>query len=112
MRLQEAKTTIQRLIKETTAMSTDVTDKPAKTANQLGKKFLKLSRSLIGGEIKGLDTGEVPILNNLVDTLISGAEQGNIRSVLLQIEKVLGGRLKSVGYTTDAEDAEMEDETI
>ena len=45
-KLQEAKIYISKLLKEiddSDAPSQDITDKPAKTANQLGKKFLKLS---------------------------------------------------------------------
>ena len=86
-------------------------DKETKTIAELANLFLDYSKRLRKGEFKGLDSGEINEIDDLIAMILQGAMDGNIKSILQRFEAMA---IKTVDNPDDnlEDELDTEDETI
>ena len=84
-----------------------------KTIAGLADYFLEISKALRKGEYKGLQTGEIDELDDLITMILQGAMDGNITPILKRLEAMAIKTVKGTGALPGQEDElDIEDETI
>ena len=66
-----------------------IDNKKVNTPQQLAVKLFDIAKRLKKGEIKGLDTAEIPEVADMLDLMLGGASQDSLASVFRSLEKTL-----------------------
>jgi len=65
-----------------------------KSVSGLAKQFSTISKMLSGGKYKGIDSGEINEIDDLINMILQAATEGNITSILTRVQGILGTNIK------------------
>jgi hypothetical protein len=84
-----------------------------KTVAGLANQFLTISKGLRGGDYKGVQSGEINEIDDLINMILQAAEEGNITTILIRVQGMLSKSIKGTSTLPGEEDEfDVEDETI
>tara|TARA_B100000131_G_C17891883_1_gene522651 strand:+ start:205 stop:588 length:384 start_codon:yes stop_codon:yes gene_type:complete len=66
-----------------------------KSSVGLADLFLKFSKEIRAGEYKGIDSGEINELDDLIKNLLIAAEQGSVRTIVQRLDSIISKDLES-----------------
>tara|TARA_R110000744_G_scaffold134386_1_gene243366 strand:- start:271 stop:618 length:348 start_codon:yes stop_codon:yes gene_type:complete len=75
-----------------------------KTIAGLADYFLEISKALRRGEYKGLQTGEIDEIDDLIAMILQGAMDGNITPIIKRLETMAIKTVKGTGEESGQED--------
>lgn len=75
-----------------------------KTVTGLADLFLNISKRLRKGEFKGIQSGEIDEIDDLLTMVLTAAEETNITAVIKRLESMLGKNIKSEPMGVDLSD--------
>ena len=75
-----------------------------KTVSSLANKFLEISKGLRRGEYKGLQTGEINEIDDLLVMVLQAAMDGNITALIIRLENMIGKTIEKEKPSTPEED--------
>ena len=91
LKLQEVKKHISNLIRE---QETEREKLDTKSVSGLANQFLAISKGLRKGEYKGLQTGEINEIDDLIAIVLQLAMEGNVMALIKRLEVIVNKRLK------------------
>ena len=89
----------------------DIFNQDTKTVSGLANQFLEVSKKMRRGEYKGLQSGEINEIDDLIAMILQGAMDGNITPILQRLEAMAIKTVKDTGDKLNPTD-DLPDETI